>query len=194
MSDARTMIEKAFAQAENAPPIRQANLSIWGGQVAEADLPAFLAHWGEALEQQMAWRFYEYVSEFAVIKATAKEPALPVSVAYLERGRLFGTGGDLDLRRDGDLFRWRFVGEKAAWTPDLSVYGTDYWVENAGMTLREVETKTLQWRQNEDRVGGDWLDYAGIATNQHSKIYLKQKHYLHNGNIEFVWFTNLEAS
>jgi len=88
---------------------------LWGGRfpASEANLSAFLLGWGLAA-RRMPWRIWEWVSELALEEAGSDVPA---NLALLERGRLFGPGGDLELRRDEECVLWRFVGPPASAAP-----------------------------------------------------------------------------
>ena len=102
----------AVEQATSAPAAKRP--ALWGGQFPASRLGDFLAAW--TLDRRdMPWRLWEWISDIAL--AHVKDPqtqvqALPApdSLAWLERGRAFGSGGDLSIRRDGDCVYWRFIG------------------------------------------------------------------------------------
>lgn len=106
------------------PP--QANLSarpaLWGGQFPAARLGEFLAAW-QLDQRDMPWRLWEWVSEIILAhtddqRTQAQAAPDPTNLDWLERGRAFGEGGDLSVRRDGDCVYWRFIGAADATLPD----------------------------------------------------------------------------
>lgn len=163
----------------------QADLSIRGGRCAESDLLAFVRQWPPV---QMPYRIWEYVSEIAFEK-----DSLPRNVALLERARLFGEGGDLELRRDGTGFAWRFIGP-AGMQPPAGDYGAqDYWADHPQATFHQREETALLWGKRDgekwadDRVGAATLKYP--ATGERVQVHYKT--FSHSGRVEFVWFTRL---
>lgn len=95
-----------------APRYTRANLVVLGGEFPAVGLGAFLDAWRGA-GAALPWRIWEYTSRLVMAKQgdpATDADAWPTSVDYVERGRLFGAGGDLDLRRDRDRVLWRFVG------------------------------------------------------------------------------------
>jgi len=163
----------------------QADLSIWGGRCAESDLPTFLRQWPLA---QMPYRIWEYASEIAF-----EQDTLPRNVALLERARLFGEGGDLELRREGTAFTWRFVGPGGVQPPAGDYGAQDYWANHPEATFHQREEGALLWgkrdgaKWTDDRVGAATLTYpaTGERVQVHYKIFSRA------GCVEFVWLTGL---
>jgi hypothetical protein len=164
---------------------RQGDLAIWGGRCAENDLKTFLQQWSLA---QMDYRIWEYAGEIAFERDT-----LPPNVALLERGRLFGEGGDLDLRRDGATFAWRFVGPAGAQPPAGDYGAQDYWDSHLQATFYQSKETALLWGENkngewyDDRVGAAQLRYPASG----KRVKLDYKTFSRTGRVEFVWFTGL---
>jgi hypothetical protein len=189
-------VAAAFVEVSTSPVCGADELCIWGGACDEDDLKSLINVWQAHYPTGMPWRFYEYVSTFSVNKASPELPAYPHSYANLERARLFGPTGDLDARRDGKRFLWRFIGSRGANSQEeealkvlTALDGRSFWEEYPDKTFREIETHTLQWRAQEQQVKGDWLNYAGLNA---ARVRLNQKQYLDAGHIAFVWFTGLE--
>lgn len=164
---------------------RQADLSIWGGRCAECNLLEFLQKWPLA---QMPYRIWEYASEIAFEQNT-----LPQNVALLERARLFGPGGDLELRRDGTAFAWRFVGSADVQPPAGDYGAQDYWAGHPQVTFQQREETALLWGK---RDGGKWADdRVGAATLNYpatsERVQVCYKTFSRAGRVEFVWFTGL---
>lgn len=165
----------------------RADLSIWGGHCAESELPTFLQGWPLA---QMPYRIWEYASEVVF-----EENTLPQYVALLGRARLFGEGGDLELRRDGSAFAWRFVGSPSLQPPAEDYSAQDYWASHPEVTFHQREETTLLWGEwkngqwAENRVGAATLNYPVSAKWQRVQVHYKT--FSRAGQMEFVWFTGL---
>lgn len=194
MSDKTTAdeIRDVFDSVRNAKLVGPEELCVLGGRFEAARLQEFAQLWKDALSEYLPHRIYEYVSSLRVGRAAA---ALPLEeIDSLERARCFGPNGDLDLRRDGSTIYWRLVGEAGVEWPDLRTGGfgsDDYW-QTHSERLRAMTGQTVQWRPNEERVGGDWLKYDGLVGNEeveHHKIFLRQFRYLRGGRLELLRFT-----
>jgi len=176
---------KQLVQEVNQSQVGRDHLTILGGICAENDLSAFLQQWDLT---QVPYRIWEYVSEIVFEKDT-----LPQNVALLERGRLFGPGGDLELRRDGATFAWRFIGPAGVRPPAGGYNAQDYWESDPqAMFHQHEETALLLGRWNcqmwaEDRVGAARLNYP--ATSKRVQIHYRT--YSRAGRVEFVWLIGL---
>jgi hypothetical protein len=187
--DAATLVQEAIAQAQKARVVGQAELTIWGGRFPADRLTGFLNAWGGGLAEELPWRMYEYVNRFVVLRASPQDAALPGDMFALERARLFGANGDMDLRRDGDEFRWRLIGStQVPWPHPSDFQYKDFWAQDQAIKFREIPQTYYQWRPNEGRVNPDWFQ-AG-ARGEH--VYLAQLCYLLNGQIAFVRYTGFE--
>jgi len=171
------------------PQVGQEDLAIWGGTCAEDKLVRFIEGW--PLEQ-MRYRIWEATDRIDFDKNTP----LP-NVALLERGRLFGAGGDLDLRRDGGTFRWRFIGAPDVRPPEGYDAGeNDFWAQHPGAAFHCYEEKALLWgertdkRWHDDRVAVAKLDYPEMDGAE--RVEVKYKVYSRAGQVEFVWLTGLQ--
>jgi hypothetical protein len=128
----------------------------------------------------------------------------PGDLDYLERGRLFGKQGDLELRREGDRVLWRFIGP--AIDPDPvpdEVKTTDYeaanyWDEHTERDLRPYERTALLWGADDDRDGRWYEDRVGRADLNYPEmegrqvVQVRYIEYLHGGDVEFVRLLGLE--
>lgn len=102
--------QNLIRQLNDAPVCTRDALSIWGGEFNSTELAPFLDAW-DLGQRNMPWQIWEWVSKIEIRRqATMKNSILPEDSELLERGRLFGPGGDLSLRRDGGRFLWHFVG------------------------------------------------------------------------------------
>ncbi|MEW6664391.1 MAG: hypothetical protein AB1512_04115 [Thermodesulfobacteriota bacterium] len=169
------------------PQWGQSDLSIWGGQCVESELPAFLRQW--PLEQ-LPYRIWEYASELIFEQGT-----LPQNAALLGRARLFGEGGDLELRREGVAFAWRFVGPAGVQPPAGDYGAQDYLATHPGVAFHRREETALLWGEKkegqwvENRVGGAKLSYPGLLAWQRVQVHYRT--FSLAGRVEFVWFTRL---
>jgi len=167
-------------------------LAIWGGTCPESKLSAFIQGWDLSTMPYCIW---EHASEIVF-----QEGTLPAEAGLLERGRLFGPGGDLSLRRDGDVFRWHFVGRAGA-KPPAGPYGTqDFWQATGNEDARfHQATETAQlWGERkegfdlwfEDRVAGARLQYPTTHTG---RVQIRYATFSRAGRVEFVWLRELEV-
>lgn len=176
-------------QVKDGPQIGRADLAVWGGQCPEDHLAAFLQAWALG---NMPYRIWEYVSEISFEQNT-----LPHSPVLLERGRLFGVDGDLELRREGGVFLWRFVGQAGTLTPP-GFSAQDYWTANPEHQFYCEEQTALLWGKHngptwaDDRVGAAQLNYP-FADNTEQRLQLRYRAYRRAGYTALVWFTALEA-
>ncbi|RMD65494.1 hypothetical protein D6833_02870 [Candidatus Parcubacteria bacterium] len=161
------------------------SLSIWGGRCAENDLLTFLEGWQNLA--QMPYRIWEYASDIVFQKGT-----LPENAILLQRGRLFGEGGDLEVRRDGQEFAWRFVGPAGTKPPNEEEYQAQNYPD---AIFFEEKTSALLWGTRQD---GDkhWKDNrVGAADLQYpedgKRLQLHYKTYSRAGRVQFVWYTGL---
>jgi hypothetical protein len=178
-------------QVVEQPQVGRESLALWGGTCAEDKLDHFLGNW---CLQQMPYRIWQYTDR---IKFRKKEQVWISNIALLERGRLFGPGGDLDLRRDGDTFRWRFVG-----VPDMrppanhDAKKSNFWEQHPGAQFHCYTETALLWgerkdeRWHDDRVAAAELNYPVLDGTQ--RVEVEYRVYSRAGRVEFVWLTGLQ--
>jgi hypothetical protein len=116
-------------------------------------------------------------------------------VALLERARLFGAGGDLDIWRTGKGFRWRYVG-LAGNAPQGKVLpwpGDDndptFWREQTMLLWGNRPEGRNHW--HDDRVAGAALSYPVKDTPE--RVQVRYREYTQAGRPFAVWFTGLEG-
>jgi hypothetical protein len=190
---AKELVQQAFDQVGAAGVAGRDQILIWGGVFPASQLDDFLKVWEDALTTHMPWRIIEYVDRFVVQKAGASSAALPESGNLLEHGRLFGRLGDLDLRRDGQVIRWRFIGDaQQVWPEVPQAYSPrSFWDEHGknAPAFHEVEVRYYLWRAKEQRVDSRWLRSAGLKGEDQRLIQLQ---YLRDGRVEFVRYMDFE--
>ena len=170
-----------------APLVGSDHLSIWGGTCSENVLLDFLERWSL---KQMAYRIWEYTDQIAFAEH------LPDNTALLERGRLFGEGGDLGLRRDGDVFRWRFVGKPEVRPPDgYDTNEANFWTDHPDAAFHCYKETALLWGKrdgdhwHDDRVAAADLRYP--VDGEQERVRIRYNVYSRAGQVAFVWFTGL---
>ena len=176
-----------IVKAVKRRPVGKDDLSIWGGRCAEGDLLAFLNGWDLS---RMPYRIWEYVSDIRFEKDT-----LPNDIVLLQRGRLFGEGGDLEVQRDGEEFAWRFVGPSGVRPPaGYDNEKNNFWHRHPDLAFHQYEQKALLWGEGQgeqwfdNRVAGAELVYPEI-TGQ--RVQLHYKVFSRAGRVQFVWYTGL---
>lgn len=198
-------------------------LSLWGGEFDDGDLGDFLTAW-KLDRRDMPWRLWEWASDLLLEHSAAQSqenPAWQRRREWLERGRLFGPGGDLELRRHGACFRWRWIGpyqeklpEGLAWENEGNAVGrftvADYWRQHPGRELLERPRQMLLWGQerqddeqkpqgtwHEERVGGVHapLVYPTLSgRGKNGRVRLCYSEFLYEDNVEAVWWLGLEPN
>ncbi len=189
--------------------------ALWGGRFTAVfeQIEAFLAAWKSF---DMPWRICEWVSDFQFDYQPA---AMPSELEWLERVRLFGPGGDLELRRDGTGMLWRFVGAGDASLPLGFVFlppGTalgenrfaayDYWQQRPTriegsktmLPLACLEQRALLWGSRRERVLADgtslivWPENR-VAGQRRPPVYPGPVELLKVERVDLVYRSFLEA-
>lgn len=159
--------------------ISSQDLTIVGGECQEEDLFHFLREW----DIEIPYRFWEYVSE-----VNLEEDTLPEDIVLLERGRLFGSDGDLLMYRNRSRFHWRFIGKREI---KDSIKENGVSVVYPEGNLYQYERSALLWgsfkgdRWEDERVAGADLNYP----IKKERVILKYKAFLSFGQVRFVWYT-----
>lgn len=201
--DFKTQVVRLF----NDPELGEGQLHIWGGKLEKNDtetleqvLEGFLAAWGLP-SRQMPWRIWEYANRIQFKEEDAVLDAAQCSL--LERGRVFGTGGDLSLRRDGDRWLWHFISTIAGpptQGPDWDA--RNFWKErpdreiNPNLRLRQRTEKALLWGEyrkteddqnywHEDRVARATLAYPHAPAK---RLEIEYDVFTDGGQVAFTWW------
>jgi hypothetical protein len=137
----------------------------------------------------LRWRIWEYTDSCAIGQGWLEQ-----DVRWLERARLFGEGGDLDVRRDGVRFLWRYVGKPEHAPPGGSNLEMDesspvYCFEQTALLWGTRERDQEQWF--EDRVSGARLTYAVDGSPARAQV--RYREYTQAGRTLAVWLQELEA-
>jgi hypothetical protein len=173
-----------------AATVTAGQVEIWGGQVEAEGVLDFLGKWDLA-SRSMPWRIWEHTNEIRFNEEGLDAKDLPL----LERGRLFGPGGDLSLRRDDDYFLWQFIGTFVA-----PIQGAKpFWDQHPGLELKKWDGSVLLWgafdnlknRWWEDRVGWADLRYPHAAKGG-DRLWLHYTEFSDGGQVAFVWWKELK--
>ncbi len=186
MEMVRQMKEDDKLSAEDWPTIR-------GDECAAGDL----LEWLKKLDLSgMKFRIWEFTD-----RCTIGTDAPPQQVERLERARLFGESGDLDIRRDGQRFLWRYVGaaENAPACEEMEWPGSDvnpvYRRERTALLWGTRERQQTQWF--DDRVSGASLTYFPNPTpldeGVEERVQVQFREYTQAGRVLAVWLRGLEV-
>jgi hypothetical protein len=188
------LLKKMDAARQAATDQRPA---ILGGHFNHPRLEAFLAEW-RCQWAKMPWRIWEEVSRIGF----ADEPS---NSNLLQQANIFGEGGHLSLRRDGDRWLWHFIGSTQ---PSLSseFRSSNFWEKNGETVLRRYEESVILWGEgvdkaktnatadvklwHDDRVGAAHLIYPKQMSGN-SRVYLHYWRYTEAGQAVFVWYRGL---
>lgn len=187
MSDKSINFEHLYEKMREAKLAEAERPTILGGEFPAERLNDFLSAWQTRWEA-MPYRIWEHISliEFA------DEPKQP---EFLQRAEIFGEGGHLSLRRDGNRWLWRYVGETVALP--LDEFGVvDFWKTNPGCQLRRYAESVILWSEkkgsdnlwSDGRVAAAHLNYP-VTSN--GRVYLHFWRYTENGQTAFVWHRKL---
>lgn len=184
-------MEQARPNPEEKAPV------ILGGRFEHSRLSTFLAAWRTRWDA-MPWRIWEHVSSIGF----AEEPG---NLAWLQRADIFGEGGHLSLRRDGERWLWHFIGPASATLPDEFI-GVSFWDKHPNVVLHRYEESVILWgeevlkdrndpksgigRWQDDRVGAALLKYPKMKGAL--RVYLHYWRYSQAGETQFVWYRGLD--
>lgn len=180
--------DELIQEMKNEVVAQGATPTMKAGACAEADLATWL---GELDTESFSVAIWEYTDHTAIGEAMQ-----PDDIQWLEHARLFGAGGDLELWRDGDEFRWRYVGQSEnapsgeqslSWpaTPENPVYCQ----ERTALLWGEHKAEQSQWY--DDRTAGAALTYP--VEGAPDRVRVRYKAYTQAGQVLAIWYTGLEG-
>ncbi|WXG41607.1 MAG: hypothetical protein WED07_12730 [Candidatus Freyarchaeum deiterrae] len=170
--------------------ISKNDIQIWGSEIEENSLQQFISKWNFS---NMPFTILETLKEI-IIKKNFDFSKIPSN--QVERIRIFGQDGDLDLRRDTNRFIWRYIGNN---NPPKNTNGEDFWKKNPDKKFFIEKKEALLWGRTydpkrsiwqEDRVAKARLSYPVKGNSNFAKIHYKTLS--EQGVISFVWFLEIK--
>jgi hypothetical protein len=119
---------------------------------------------------------------------------VPTDVALLERARIFGLDGDLEIWRGGQDFRWRYVGLAAhapkgkEWNWPVDENKPVFWRERTMLLWGNRPKGRERWHDN--RVAGAALDYP--VNGAPERVQVRYREYTQAGRPFAIWLRELE--
>lgn len=211
MNELTIDFEKLLDQMKKAEvPVSQ-RPTVLGGEFSADRLEAFLAAWRVDWEK-LPWRIWEHISAIKIVdSATAPDSGELGECDFLQRGEVFGEGGHLSLRRNGNRWLWHYIGSAGQAAPENFTQPGEcvsFWETESGQvgTLRCYEECALLWGQKikdeqkqpdgphwwEDRVAAARLEYPARFKG-HTHVYLKFWRFTDGGRTVFVWYRGLKG-
>ena len=183
---------KSFDDLLKEKRISRNDIQIWGGEIEEKEIKDFIRKWDLS---DMPYRIVETVKDITISK---DKDNIDIDPEIVERIRIFGDGGDLDLMRDSSCFRWRYIGKNP---PPQDITAEDFWEkkENRDKKFFVEEKEALLWGRysqdmkqwHDDRVAKTKLLYPINGNPERVKILYKTLS--EKGVVSFVWFTGLKG-
>jgi hypothetical protein len=177
----------------NQQTVGSADIAIWSGTCSAANLSVFLDAW-KLPNESMPFCIWEQLS---AITFNRQHRLADEDIRWLQRGRIFGEGGDLELRRAGDHFEWRLIEDVGLKPPEGQIAESFWTIEPQARFHRYANRRLLLWGERstdddrwfEDRVARADLTYPASA--EWPRIWLEYEVFSRNGTPEFVWFQRL---
>ncbi len=175
-------------------------LTIIGGKIKKDEVDKMIKI--IPIISQMPFAICEYTNQ---IKFTKNED---IKTEHLERGRLFGENGDLEIRRDEDSYLWRFIGAvEAKYFLEFSY--NNFWNNADIKHLYEYDKSFLLWGERKKdnlhhdiKVASAKLIYPveypkeKIEENLNNKVeraIVKYRLYTSYGRPQFAWYYGVEG-
>jgi hypothetical protein len=187
------MVDESLPELfELSPLVSGDAMTVVGGTVDEAGVEQ-LARWLQSLGEDGWWSFREWTDRMRLAKDLAGTEG---DVARLVWARWFGTPGDLEVRRDGPRFRWRWVGDAGVRPPEeLAGKAMDFFAvgEGAPVLLRPAEANALLWDARDARIATtDPATRAALLPNG-ERLCLRYTVYYDHGVVAVVRYHGIES-
>lgn len=190
MNDKSVNFKELIAMMEKARLAPDSYPAVFGGGFAHARLADFLAVWRRRWTS-MPWRIWEQISHIEF----ADEPQEP---EHLLRAEVFGDGGHLSLRRDGNCWLWHYIGPVGQPAPQGFDQKPDCetWKAERSIVLRCYHDQAILWGERKTGYDFWWEDRVAAAKLVYPKqnigrVYLDFWRYTQDGQTVFVWYRNL---
>jgi hypothetical protein len=171
--------------------LAKGDVEIWGGRITEEYLDSFFNLWDLT---RMSFAILETLGE---IRVTRDSDYLEMNPYLVERLRIFGEDGDLDIRRDSNIFLWRYIGKNKL--PE-GIEGKSFWYENpdkrffvgndeCALLWGKYDSRKKLWYER--RVASAKLSYP--VKGNPERVRIRYKTLSENGVLSFVWFLAIEG-
>jgi hypothetical protein len=108
-------------------------------------------------------------------------------------GRWFGTTGDLEVWREADRFRWRFVGDPGS-VPELQDGDADAFAADPTLRVRSVDRSAYLWAREDARVATATADSLRLLTPRAAPTMLLYREYMDRGSVAAVRYLELRPA
>jgi hypothetical protein len=172
-----------------AAPVGGDKLALVGGWVDAAQVDALVA-WLQKAGEGPWWSFREWTDRMRLTEGVA---GIGDDVVRLVWGRWFGDAGDLEVRRDGGRFRWRWVGDAEIRPPeDVAKRDVDFFSASTRTVLRPAEDTALLWDRADGRVAtADTKTTLSLLPDK-SRLRLRYTAYYDRGVVAAVRYRAIE--
>lgn len=175
-----------------AAPVGGDKLALVGGWVDAAQVAA-MVEWLHKAGEGRWWSFREWTDRMQLTKGLA---GAGDDVVRLVWGRWFGDAGDLEVRRDGGRFRWRWVGNAGVRPPaNVPAEETDFFTAAEGdppPVLRAADDTALLWDRADGRVGTADTGTTLSLLPDGSRLRLAYTAYYDHGVVAAVRYRRIE--
>jgi hypothetical protein len=171
--------------------LAKGDIKIWGGKITEEHLASFVSLWDMS---RMPFIILETLGD---IRVTRNSDYLEIDPYVVDRLRIFGEDGDLDIRRDSNIFFWRYIGMNS---PPEGIEGKSFWDENpdkrffmgddeCALLWGKYDSRKKLW--HERRVASAKLSYP-VERNP-ERVRVRYRTLSENGILAFVWFLAIKG-
>lgn len=161
--------------------IAKGDIQIWGGEIKEDDLRQFIGKWDQL---GMPIVILETVEKMVMVNHDLST----LDHGSVDRIRIFGEDGDLDIRRDINCFKWRYIGKNK---DIIEIIRKDFWEENPDVKFFVEEKRAILWGKDNDRVAKADLSYP--VEGQPKMVKIRYKTLSNHGAIAFTWLLAIEG-
>jgi hypothetical protein len=163
-------------------------LALVGGWVDAVQVDA-LVDWLQKADEGPWWSFREWTDRMQLTERLVGTGGDEVRLVW---GRWFGDAGDLEVRRDGGRFRWRWVGNAGVRPPaEVATEETDFFTA-AERDLRAADDTALLWDRADGRVAtADTKTTLSLLTDG-SRLRLRYTAYYDHGVVAAVRYRRIE--
>jgi hypothetical protein len=178
--------------------ITKDKIQIWGGEIKENEWQQFINSW------DFSGMPYTIIETFKEIKFTKEfSDHANLNPKTMQRIRIFGKSGDLDLRSDFPSINWRYIGKSDLPSKIKEDKKTEnYWDKNEDKEFFLEEKEALLWGKYWSKHNGRnlWLDnrvaraeLSYPVNGSPKRVKICYKTFSERGCISFLWFTELKG-